>query len=668
MLKKKKKNLETKHKKSSISEFIERSLPTDEEIEEFDEIIDAEAREDEIEDSLNEIYNEEEKEEDIGKLKIKRKRGFFFWLFSFVFLLCIGAFLYIGVYKYFFDKGSDLNMIELSIEGEEKIGLNQESFYIIKYRNPSNVPIRRIAIEAFYDDNFIFLESSPTPVQKESEEEVVKIKNSSWDIDILGPHSTGRIKIKGKVIDKVDKSSMINVKMSFVPDNFSSEFKKEASFRTFVVGTGLIIEADYSPTSFVGEEQDIVLDLNPGEENFLEGFSLRVEKAEEIEILDYKKEEESNLEIQKQDDVVYVSGLGEEAQKLIIDYKVKEKKENNEIIKLIFEKREENGDVYVFEELNIETEVIKSDLNLNIFANGSDTGGAIDFGEKLNYTISYSNKGEGSMQDVIIMAVLEGGFFDWVTLEDKYEGKERGNTITWTKEEIPGLAEVFSGDDGEINFSIDTLAFRESDIGKDFKLKSYAQFAVSTDDNNEDVEVEETLKNEDNKSNTVIHQINSDLNLKEEVRYFNADNIPVGSGPLPPKVGEVSSFKVYWMLTNNLHEIKEAKVSVILPEKVTWSDKSRTSVGSVTYDSNSNKVTWNIGRLPISVYRADAEFSIDFSPEDADRGRVMVLLPGAKVEAVDSKTKAKIKKKGQPKTTKLEDDDIASLSSNGIVE
>jgi len=198
------------------------------------------------------------------------------------------------------------------------------------------------------------------------------------------------------------------------------------------------------------------------------------------------------------------------------------------------------------------------------------------------------------------------------------------------------------------------------DLGKNFQVKNYIQFSIGN--------IEDFKENIDNRSNTVINKINSDLTLKEEVRYFNEDNIPVGGGPLPPEVGETTSFKVYWVLTNNLHELREAKVEVSLPDYVSWDNKNRTSVGTVSYDGSNHKVIWQIGRLPITVYRADAEFNISITPREEDINKIMVLLSGSGISAVDNETGGFINRKTGAKTTKLEDDEIASLNSDGRVK
>ena len=198
----------------------------------------------------------------------------------------------------------------------------------------------------------------------------------------------------------------------------------------------------------------------------------------------------------------------------------------------------------------------------------------------------------------------------------------------------------------------------EIDKTKNYQIKSYAQFSVG----------DKTGVNEDsdNRSNIIVNKINSDLSLKEEVRYFSSDNIPVGTGPNPPKVGQTTSYKVYWDLSNNLHELSGLKIKAKLPDYINWDGKTQTTVGDINYDDNSREVIWDIGRLPITVYRAMAEFSVSLTPKESDRNTIMVLLPGTTVSAIDSITEDNLKKTTKAKTTKLEDDDIAT--GDGIVE
>ena len=80
------------------------------------------------------------------------------------------------------------------------------------------------------------------------------------------------------------------------------------------------------------------------------------------------------------------------------------------------------------------------------------------------------------------------------------------------------------------------------------------------------------------------------------------------------------------------------------------------------------QVVWEIGLLPVSVYQASAEFGINLTPSENDRNKILILSSGATVSATDSETKSTIVIKSGPKTTKLEDDEIAGMNNNGRIQ
>ncbi len=656
------KSIKIKRGESSLKEFIRRPLPTEEEIEEFEEIIGEEAREGEIAEGLSEIYQDDKAGDglDANRLDIKKKRGLLFWFLSIIIFSGFLAAAGYGVYYYVFSGGSDATAIDFSIQAPEEVVAGEEFFYDLNYKNVSGVGVNNLNVELTYPDNFVFLDSSPT----------VQEKNSFWRIDNLPARGQGVIRIKGKLINIKDSDNIVLAKITYTPENFSSEFGKEASASTLVSDIGLETQIDYSSSALIGEENEIIIHLKGKEKNFFQQFNLAVEPADNLEIVGVagvadNNEADKKLAVEKIKPTVWrISNLLTEAQELKLTYKINEKTSEEEEINLRFEQNVDSEKNLVFFEKNIKQEVVKSDLNLTLIINGSRNDQPVNFNDPLNYSLVYSNKGETAMKDVVMMAVLESDFLDWTTLKDPSQGREKGNTLTWSKANREELADLEPGEEGTIDFSIIVINFRETDLGKDFTVKSYAQFSVGEEEDSSASAEEEV----DNRSNTIINKINSDLSLKEEVRYFNADNIPVGDGPLPPVRGETTSFKVYWKLTNNLHELQDTKAEVILPDYVSFAGKERAAVGAVSYDSANHKVVWQIGRLPTTVYQADAEFNISITPREEDFNKIMVLLSGAVVSAVDSETGGTINKKYSAKTTKLEDDEIASLSSDGRVK
>lgn len=650
-------DIKIKKEKSSLAEFIERPLPTDEEIEEFEDIINEEAKDEEIEESLAEIYQDDDGDMvDVSKMSIKKKRGFFFYFFSFLTFLLVVSSLAYAVYFFYMQNDLSSSAIKIDVEGPEKVSAGEEFFYKVNLENPGNVNLKNVKIDLDFPDNFVRLESFP-----ESQE-----NSDSWYFDSLVARTTSSIKVKGKIIDEEDSEEILFATAYYTPENFSSEFKKEDSFVTQLNNIGLDFDFTYSSVALVGEENEILINFQPREDNFINDFIIEAQESDNLEFLDYKEDEneEESAKVEKIGENQWmVSEILPKEEELSLKYKIKDKSADmQEMVfqfKQVVNKEDEEVD-YVFYEEKFEVEVMNSDLNLVLEINDSKGDFGVDFGEKLDYVISYKNKGESTMKDVVIMAILKSDFLDWTTLSDPYGGIEKGNTIIWSKAEIPELEEVEYNEEGEIKFSINVLPFRESDLGKDYKIESYVQFSVG--------EKDEVAEDTENKSNAIVNLLNSDLSLDEEIRYFNSDNIPVGSGPLPPKVGENTDFKVYWNITNNIHELNGTKVETSLPANVFWVGKERTSVGSVYYDSENHKIIWDIGRMPVSVYRADAEFSVGVNPGEEDRNKIMVLLSGSQVSAKDIETEEDLVIKTQPKTTKLEDDEIAQMSNDGIVD
>ncbi|MCX6795670.1 MAG: hypothetical protein NT165_03035 [Candidatus Falkowbacteria bacterium] len=303
-------------------------------------------------------------------------------------------------------------------------------------------------------------------------------------------------------------------------------------------------------------------------------------------------------------------------------------------------------------------DVIKNDLNLTMMINGSQGDQAVNFGDVLNYTISYSNKGAATLSNVAISAVADSPFIDWSNLFVDSSGKLKDGVITWTKDEAPALAEIKPGQSGDLNFSVHLRKFSSADLGNNFQIKNYAQFNINSN----------TIASELNRSNVIINKLNSDLNFSEKILYFDDNNSPVGEGPLPPKVGEKTSLRVYWSLSNTLHELTKARVSLALPPNTSFEGRVKVQAGAIYYDQASNQVVWDLGLVPLSVPKITGEFNLSLIPVLTDRNKILIVSPGSSVSALDSENNSEIKIVSAPKTTKLEDDDIASLSNSGKVQ
>jgi len=659
-----KKSRLTKKTGSGEPIFIERPVPSQQQVKIFERAVKKEAREEEIDDNLSEIYRDKSGElVDVSHLHYQKKFVFVSVikkLFVLAVLFCLGY----GFYSYFYLKSADTVSVDLAISAPTQVKAGEDFNYTIHYKNNSKFALNSLRLELKYPENFAIGQVAGAGLEAIS----TSTAQNYFSLPSLPVGSEVNLVVTGKLIAPKDSNSLFGASLSYEPGDFSSEFKKEAATSVAVNDLGFNLDFEYANAALVGEDSQVDLVFSEVKDNPLNDFEVSFSFPENISLIDtvsatgtIATSSENKLTVTKTSGLIWhVSGLASSTKtyRLPIHYKITKKVDDNQAIIIRLDKKLDNGKTYVFAEKTIQLNVMNSNLNLTLILNGSKNDGSANFGDTLSYSLVYANKSDAKLDNVVIMAALKSDFLDWSSLKDAHKGTVGENTITWTKEEIPDLTSLAPGEEGTIDFSVGVRPYSSSDLGKSFTVTSYAQFSTNN--------LQGALN--DSKSNNIVTKINSDLNLAEKVLYFDENNIPVGSGPLPPKVNQKTSVRVYWKIENNLHELSDTKVVSKLPDYVNFEGSNEASTGALSFDSASHSVIWNIGTLPVSTYQAQGEFNISVTPSESQRNSILVLLAGSTVTATDSDTKSILEKKVNPKTTKLEDDEIANLNNSGLVE
>ncbi|MBN2884900.1 hypothetical protein JXE04_03170 [Patescibacteria group bacterium] len=637
------------------SAFLERPLPNEEEVDRFERAIRKEIITEEMDSHLSAIYHDNKGNlVDVSKVK-KRKRLRLIVLFKQIFVLTIFVCGAYGAYYYYFNRPAGTDNIILNIQAPDKVLVGETVVYDINYTNNSGISLSDVKLELILPASFVHIDSVPP-----------SNGINSWSLETLEPGASGVVTVNGYLVAPVDSANVITAKLNYIPANFSSEFKKESTANTVISGIGFNVSLDYLNMALVGQKNELKLNFDNFKNNNLAEYYLEIIASDNFKIKNLDLGTTNKLPLTEIENVGerkwLISGLpydSEEKLLVPIDFSLESKNQDREDFSIRLYKKEAGGRDLVFWEKTISFEIMKSDLNIGLSLNGEKSDQTINFGDKLNYNLSYSNNGDATIYDLVLMAIIKGDFVDWSALEDAHNGSLSGNAIMWTKEELPALAELAPGQTGNLDFSLAVKNFSINDLGIDTYINSYAQYSLN---NNKD-EI-----SEDNRSNTIKTEINSDLLLVDKFLYFNEDNVPVGSGPLPPKVNEETKIRVYLTVKNNLHDLSQVEVTLDLPPGVDWSDNDSTNVGTIQYDQARRQVVWRLGLLPVAVYRADAEFTISITPNETDYNKILVISSGGVVNAIDKVTGASLSMQTKPRTTKLEDDDIAGLSNNGRVE
>jgi hypothetical protein len=651
-------------KKNGSASFLERPLPESDEVSRFEEAVRREVINEDMDDNLSAIYHDGRGQlVDVSRVN-KRKSLRLLVIFKRLFVLTIIACGLYGAY-YYFQQPKGEQGINLRVQAPEEIIAGAPFSYELIYQNDSGLALSGVQLEVILPASFIISESVPAASGI-----------NSWSLGNLQAGESGRVIVSGRLIAPADSANVVTANLSYTPANFSSEFKKEASANTVISGLGFGVSINYLNTALIGQNNELRLSLNNFKDNQISSFYLEITGSDNFKIEkvgEDKTGKETAIDvstipielintIQPAGEASWlIANLASSSDNVFvipIAFTLQAKNQDKEDLSLRLISKEADGSRRIFWEKTVSFEIMKSDLNISLSLSGEKSDRPVDFGETLNYQLSYSNNGDSTLRDLVLMAVIKGDLVRWSSLHDPLGGSVAGNAIVWTREQLSALAEVAPGSSGSIDFSVPVKAFDENNLGAEAIITSYAQYGLNN----------QSQGGDDNKSNTIKSPLNSDLSLSEKILYFNEDNLPVGSGPLPPRVGENTSVRVFWTIKNNLHDLENLKVSMDLPAGVNFAGGANTNVGDIFYDQANNQVVWRLGLLPLSVYRADAEFNINITPTESDRNKILVLSSGSLVTAVDAVTKADLQRKIQAKTTKLEDDEIAGLSNNGRVE
>jgi hypothetical protein len=306
--------------------------------------------------------------------------------------------------------------------------------------------------------------------------------------------------------------------------------------------------------------------------------------------------------------------------------------------------------------------IAPGDVTVQLVVNGGDTARSIEPGEPIRATLAYENVSNTPVRDVKISVQLESvvngrsatgtSLVNWMRVDDPRQGtsstRARFQTLTYDKSTIPLLAELPPRGRGTIEIGWPTLPVASGTKDALIRVSSQTQAFVAG-------ETAPRLI----RSQPIILTYRTDAHVSVESRYFTEEGAPLGAGPLPPVMGKMTSYRIYWNLHKTLHDLSEASVTAVLPKIVAWTGKAEASVGVVVYDEKTRTVRWDMGRVGENVHDAQGWFEVALTPQSIDVGRFASLLGETSFDAQDARLNEHIHTTRAALTTDLADDEGA---------
>lgn len=246
--------------------------------------------------------------------------------------------------------------------------------------------------------------------------------------------------------------------------------------------------------------------------------------------------------------------------------------------------------------------------------------------------IRWTNNLPQRVQDVEIIVKLSGSILDRNSVSaDRGFYRSSDNTIVFSKETDPRLADVAPGGSGVSTFSFASLpatapGFRNPEM--DVEVTVRARRITET-------QVPENL--ESSASAQVL--VSTDLAL--------AATVLAESGPMPPKADSETIYRVTWTANNSANAIANAAVTASIPSYVRWIGASG---GAVSYNPVGGGITWNIGDIPADESRT-VTFQIGVTPSLSQVNQSPAIVNNQRIYGVDRFTRSQIERTAPALTT-----------------
>ncbi len=302
-------------------------------------------------------------------------------------------------------------------------------------------------------------------------------------------------------------------------------------------------------------------------------------------------------------------------------------------------KRKISGEYVDYQKSSAVTVISNPILGLEVLVNNSSDYTAA-LGNRLNYTIKYTNNTNINFFGMNLSVKLEGDTFDFSTLDTRggfYDDSTR--TITWNPSVVSDFQNFTPNLKGQINFSVGLKSAFPSVIPgatQDSFVKVSAKFGtqkVPDDFDDDEVYVLSSL----------VTKISTQPNINQAI-YYNDPSLG-SSGSLPLMVGEETLFTVHWQLTNPGNEIEDVKIIGKLSPGIEWEGAATANndLPAPTFNVNSSEVSWMLSKLPYGTGtvsdKYEGVFRIKVKPSSQQVGSKVDLLSSLQFTGTDSFTK-----------------------------
>ena len=538
--------------------------------------------------------------------------------------------------------------VVLDIEGPTQSASGDEIVYKLKYSNATRSSLSDLNFVFFYPEGSTVVTDNGTS-DNHSEE---------FNVKSLSAGESGEKELRAFLIGEKGNIKVAKAILSFKAGNLRSTFEKTATLSTTIVSTPISLTLVAAPSVVSGQSVTYILDYRNESSEDATDLILNFDYPDGFVPREYNPQPKNGNNSWT---VKFLKkGSGE---RISISGTLNGQEGENKVASVTLKRKV--GDGYVdYQKAFVATVISNPVLGVKILVNGLPDYAA-SLGDRLAYTIEYSNNSNLNLFGMNLAIKLEGDMIDFSSLDTRGGFfDEATKTITWNSSTIPDFANFEPNKKGQVGLNIILKSFFSSvssGATADRFVKISAKFStpnVPTGFNSDEISVSASL----------VTKIGTQPSLNQAA-YYNDSNFGL-SGPLPPKAGEETLYTIHWQLTNPGNAIESARVVGKLPQGVEWANMVKIDSSQVapSFNPNSSEVTWSLNSLPygtgISGPKYEASFGVKITPTIDNKGNIIKLIDNVQFIGIDSFTKQEVIISGGSLTT----DSLVDRPREGTVQ
>lgn len=541
--------------------------------------------------------------------KPKKSKG---KLISFLIFLIIFAGIFFTIVYLNSTKTVEGEGVVMTIESEDSFVSGSQAKIKIKYSNNQNIRIKDVELRINYPQGFYYIKADPS---------ASTLSLNVWKLKDLRPNQSGEIVLYAQIIGEKDQKFPIEATLYYEPSNFNSILEVKSTKEISISDTLMDLSLDAPDQVQSNNKVEYKIKYKNISESTLDNFRIRLDYGENFIPINTSGDAKfvsdkiwviENLKSDEEKDII-ISGFFNAD--LSSSSSIKAILEIKSLAQEILIDGKDNSSWLTYKEAGKQINLLANKINIKTLINEKFTDEAYSFGDELSYQILYKNLGKETIENVKISTKIDSQYIDFDSVYNNYNAvvDKENKTITWDENSIPALSSIKSGQEARLGFKIKILGFKNDFLDKNnYTISSISSLYYGENATNQV------------QSNIISSKINTPVDFSSDCRYYDESGAQLGSGPLPPIVGELTGYRVFWKFNSKLNGLKDITIKTTLPVNVDFENVGVQNGQNITFDEASRQLTFQVASTDKNKDNQIA-FNLMVTPGKGDKGKFAAL-------------------------------------------